>query len=122
MQEWQERRSSGEFLASKRLPPPFSFHPLLLTYDLEDDVNNPNSDSDSGDTVSTSSSTLNEAAKIKPLQGRDDWIKWDEQLQGQLGMVDFYVILTDLAYRPSLEDNTKDYCLSISTSYPTDLI
>ena len=109
MQERQERRSSGEFLSSGRLPPPFSFHPLLLTYDLEDDVNDPNSDSDSGDTMSTSSSTLNEAAKIKPLQGRDDWIEWDEKLQGQLGMIDLYVILTDPTHRPSPEDNPKEH-------------
>ena len=43
--------------------------------------------------MSASSSTLNEAAKIKPFQERDDWIEWDEKLQGQLDMID---LLRDL--------------------------
>ena len=59
--------------------------------------------------MSASSSTLNEAAKIKPLQGRNDWIVQDEKLQGQLGMIDLYVILIDPTHRPSPEDNPKEY-------------
>ena len=64
----RDKQSSEKFFSSnfERLPPPFSFHPLLLTDDPEDDINDLNSDSD--DTMSTPSSTLNEATKIKPLQ------------------------------------------------------
>ena len=89
------------------LPPPSSFHPLLAD-DLEEE--NEARDSDSSDnTMSGSSSTLAEAARIKPLNRRDDWTEWDKKLQGQLGMIDLYVILTDASHEPNAITSPKEY-------------
>lgn len=42
------------------------------------------------------SSIFKKAAQIALLQGRNDWVEWDEELQGQLEMINLDVILTDL--------------------------
>ena len=39
-------------------------------------------------------SALNEAAKIKKLNGPDDWVEWNRKLRGHLGMVDLWTTLT----------------------------
>lgn len=44
------------------------------------------------------------SSEIKPLQGRDDWIEWNEELQGQLVMIDPYVILADPTHEPSSKE------------------
>ncbi|MCJ1263342.1 hypothetical protein MMC22_003212 [Lobaria immixta] len=88
-----------------------SSSPIIVSYQLADDLEEENEarDSDSSDTMSGSSSTLTEAAHIKPLNGRDDWTEWDEKLQGQLGMIDLYVILTNASHEPNATTSPKEY-------------
>ncbi|MCJ1428807.1 hypothetical protein MMC29_006718 [Sticta canariensis] len=51
------------------------------------------------DTLVTSS--LNKAAKIKKLNGPDDWVEWNRRLRGHLGMVDLWTTLTGTATIPA---------------------
>ena len=79
----------------------------LTADDLEEEIEARHSDS--SDTMSGSSSTLAEAACIKPLNGRDDWTEWDKKLQGQLGMIDLYAILTDATHERNATTSPKEY-------------
>ncbi|MCJ1466215.1 hypothetical protein MMC07_004834 [Pseudocyphellaria aurata] len=44
-------------------------------------------------------STIREASKIQPLNGPNDWSRWNTQLEHQLG-VDLFLALTDLTKKP----------------------
>lgn len=60
-------------------------------------------------TMSDSSitSALNEAAKIKKLNGPDDWVKWNRKLRGHLGMISLWKVLT--GERPAPATNTTEH-------------
>ena len=78
--------------------PPSSNHP----HDEEEDSDS--NDNSNEDNMSSSSTSLSDVARIKPLEGRDNWVEWDEQLQAQLGMLDLYATLTDLNQEPDKSD------------------
>ncbi|MCJ1429180.1 hypothetical protein MMC29_007093 [Sticta canariensis] len=44
--------------------------------------------------ASSMASSLSDASKIKKLNGADDWVEWNRNLEGHLGMVDLWEILT----------------------------
>ena len=67
------------------LPPSPSTHPLTFYPTMSD---------------TSVTSSLNEAAKIKKLNGPDDWVEWNRKLRGHLGMVDLWTTLTGTATVP----------------------
>ena len=85
----RERNSDSDVapLPSIHLPPP----PLPLTYPIMTEYVAPHG----------VASSLSEASKIKKLNGPDDWVEWNRSLEGHLGMVDLWEILTGEAPAPA---------------------
>lgn len=56
---------------------------------------------------SSITSALNEAAKIKKLNGPDDWVEWNRKLRGHLEMVSLWEVLT--GERPAPAADTAEH-------------
>ncbi|MCJ1425489.1 hypothetical protein MMC29_003389, partial [Sticta canariensis] len=59
-------------------PPPTFTYPIMTKYVA----------------ASSMASSLSDASKIKKLNGPDYWVEWNRNLEGHLGMVDLWEILT----------------------------
>ena len=66
-------------------PPPTFPYPIMTEYTAP----------------TTVTSSLSDASKIKKLNGPDDWVEWNRNLEGHLGMVDLWDILTGQVPAPA---------------------
>ncbi|MCJ1427239.1 hypothetical protein MMC29_005142, partial [Sticta canariensis] len=77
-----EQNPNSEVLPSPPLhqtpPPPTFTYPIITEYVA----------------ASSIASSLSDASKIKKLNGPDDWVEWNRNLEEHLGMVDLWEILT----------------------------